>query len=414
VTEGDSLKSLSWRGLSSLLLANFSIAVGFGIVLPILPFVIERVAASTPIELQSRHVGLLTATYVIAIFLFAPLWGRVSDQKGPRPVILLGLVGFATSLVLFSFAQNLPILYLTRTLQGFFAAAVVPTTYALVGERTLTKQSRARRFALINVAATAGFLVGPLLGSMFLWATRALSASGETAFSAPLIATGVLSFTAGLMVLASVPAIGKVSTKSLAGPERRRNQSVLWRLWIVAFVTAFAIGAFEVGLSLRGKQTMGLDYQIGLLFAECSLVMLIAQAILISPFVDPNVTNRYLSPALVGLAIGLTLVPLADSYFATILAVGLIAGSAGILSPIVTYWVSLSAGTSQGRDLGRATSVASLGQASGSLAGGMLFDVSFAAGAPFLFAAAIVLGALAASSGLSKLVAQPRYARRAT
>jgi MFS family permease len=93
---------LSWRALFALLLAMFSVAVGYGIVLPILPFLIERLACATNDASVSWHTGLLTGTYILAIFLFAPLWGKLSDQRGRRPVILLGLVGFAATLGFFA------------------------------------------------------------------------------------------------------------------------------------------------------------------------------------------------------------------------------------------------------------------------------------------------------------------------
>jgi predicted MFS family arabinose efflux permease len=133
-----------------------------------------------------------------------------------------------------------------------------------------------------------------------------------------------------------------------------------------------------------------------------------------SPLVNPVVTRQFLSPALIALAIGLTFVPLADSYFTTTLAVGLVAASAGILSPIVTYWVSVSANEMQGKELGRATAAASLGQAVGSATAGVLFDVSIVPGAPFFFAAVIILAGLFGSSGLSKLLAPLRREPRPT
>ena len=169
------MEPLSWRGLSAVLLAIFSITVGFGIVLPILPFAVERVTAGTDVASQSRHVGLLTGTYVFAIFLFAPQWGKLSDQQGRRPIILIGLTGFAASAVLFSLVESFPLLYLGRLLDGLFAAAITPAAYALVGDRAQSMEWRAQRFVLISVTGTAGIFVGPLLGGVALEGARGLS-----------------------------------------------------------------------------------------------------------------------------------------------------------------------------------------------------------------------------------------------
>ena len=177
------------------------------------------------------------------------------------------------------------------------------------------------------------------------------------------------------------------------------------RLWVIAFVTAVAVGAFEVGLSLRGKQVLGLDAsQIGMMFAECSLVMFVVQALVFSPLVKPAWTRWLITPGLAILALSLFAVPFAGTKISMIVAVALVAASAGILSPIVTYWVSLSAGATQGVDLGRVTAAASLGQALGSAAGGLLFAVAFLPGAAFTAAAAVVLSAIAASLGLPRLL----------
>ena len=153
-----------------------SITVGYGIVLPILPFLIERLAGTADATTLSQHTGLLTGTYTLALFLFAPLWGKISDKRGRRPVILLGLIGFATSFTLFALVESLPVLYLGRFLGGVFAAAMAPAASTLVGDHAPSKEWRAHRFAVITVAGTAGFFVGPKLGGLVLRAARGLFA----------------------------------------------------------------------------------------------------------------------------------------------------------------------------------------------------------------------------------------------
>lgn len=406
MTEPARVDPLSWLALLAVLLAMFAIAVGYGIVLPIFPFLIERLAGTSDAASLSRHTGLLTGTYILAIFLFAPLWGKVSDRYGRRPVILLGLFGFAVTLALSALVESLPLLYLGRFLDGMFAAAIAPVAYALVGDHAPSKEWRAHRFALVNVAGTAGFFVGPLLGGIALRVFRRLFAGvAEQAFSAPFLATSVLALLAALTFWGFVPRAVRREGGPLLAPEKRVDRAVMLRLWVIAFVTAVAIGAFEVGLSLRGKQILGMDAsQIGMMFAECSLVMFVVQALVFSPLVRPEWTRRFVTPGLAILAIGLVAVPFANTSITTSIAVALVAASAGILSPIVTYWVSLGAGETQGADLGRVTAAASLGQAIGSAGGGLLFDVSILSNAGFNAAAIVVLAGLTASFGLPQLL----------
>ncbi|OYZ93152.1 MAG: hypothetical protein B7Y01_01460 [Xanthobacter sp. 17-67-6] len=90
----------------SLLLAMFTITVGYGFLLPILPLAIQRIAGTTDPTVLSRHTGILTGTYTLALFLFAPLWGRLADRHGSRPVLLAGLMGFSLTLALFALAVH--------------------------------------------------------------------------------------------------------------------------------------------------------------------------------------------------------------------------------------------------------------------------------------------------------------------
>jgi MFS family permease len=412
--EKTSKQRLSWQALGALLLAMFAITVGYGIVLPIFPFLIERVAGTADAATLSWHTGLLTGTYLLAIFLFAPIWGRMSDQWGRRPVILLGLIGFAISVTLFALVENLAMLYIGRFLGGLFAAAIAPVTYAFVGDHAPTKEWRARRFALINIVGTAGFVVGPLLGGLALRAFGELLAGrSEWSFLVPFFATSGLALLAALMVSLLLGST-RQQEGQLQAAEQRYNQAVMLRLWTVAFVTAFAVGAFEVGLSLRGKQILAMDAtRIGMMFAECSLVMFAAQVFVFSPLVKPKLTRRLIAPGLAILAAALLAVPFTNTYATMTVAVALIAASAGILSPIVTYWVSLGTAEQQGAELGRVTAAASLGQALGSAAGGLLFDTSILPSAPFTVTAIVVFVGLAASLRLPELLLPVPASRRA-
>jgi hypothetical protein len=168
------------------------------------------------------------------------------------------------------------------------------------------------------------------------------------------------------MIWRFVPRAVQQEGRQLPAAEKQVDRSVMLRLWAIAFVTALAIGAFEVGLSLRGKQVLGMDAsRIGMMFAECSLVMFVVQVLVFSPLISPERTRWFLTPSLAVLTIGLAAVPSASTSIAMSIAVALVAASAGILSPIVTYWASLGAGETRGADLGRVTAAASLGDIAG-------------------------------------------------
>ena len=173
------------------------------------------------------------------------------------------------------------------------------------------------------------------------------------------------------------------------------------RLLAVSFIVSTGIGVFEVGLALRGKQELGLtQYQIATMFTECSLVMLVVQAIVFSPWVRPEATRWLIAPALALMAVALFLVPRAYDFTLMLIVIGAVAASAGILSPIITYWISSRAGKAQGAEFGKQTAAASLGAAVGSAAGGLLFDVAWLPDASFIFVTLLTVLGVGLSVGL--------------
>ncbi len=396
---------LSWSALAAVLVAMFAITVGYGVALPILPFLIEQIAGNPAPETLSWHTGLLTATYVVAIFLGAPFWGKISDRHGRKPIILAGLLGFAAASGLFSVTGSLPLLYIVRFIAGLFAAAITPVAYALIGDHAPSKEWRAHRFALINIAGTAGFFFGPLLGGIAVKiAGRLWSLSPERALSMPLFAAVILAVFAVILATLLLPGHVKRKIEDTPAETLQAKPDAVLRLLAIAFVTALAIGAFEVSLSLRGK-VLGLDAaHIGAMFAECSLIMAVVQALIFSPLVKPETTRWMLAPGLAASSVGLITVSIVTTSIPMSIAVAVVAASAGILSPIATYWASFGVTASEGANLGRMTAAASLGQAVGSAAGGLLFDVPQFPEASFVLAAFLVVATLLVSLRLPNLL----------
>jgi MFS family permease len=403
--------------MATLMLAVFTVSVGFGVVLPLLPYLIERLlGAGVEAAQVSRHTGLLTAVYTLSLFLFAPAWGRLSDRHGPRGVLLLGLLGFGITMLVFSFVESLAAVYAERFLSGMFAAAVTPVAAAAISNITTNEQGRARRLAFVSMAGIAGFLLGPMLG---VFVTRfaadffTLPMPAESV-AIPLAATALLAFLAASAVALAVP-----SGQGHDRPEKTTGASVdniallVPKLLILTFIVSAGVGVFEVGLALRGKQELGLSpYQIALMFSECSLVMLSMQAIVFSPWFKPDATRWLIAPALAVLAAGLFIVPRASDLTLMLVVIGAVAASAGILSPMLTYWISAKAGSAQGWELGKQTAAASLGVTLGSAAGGLLFNVAALPGASFVLTAALVVLGFMLSLGLPHMLVPPNSCLR--
>ena len=147
------------RGFWLLFLALFIDLLGFGIMIPLLPFYAESLGASAFV------VSLLMAVYSLAQFLFAPLWGRLSDRYGRRPIIMIGLLGTSVSFILFGFASTLSLLFFSRLLGGILTAATLPTSQAYVADISSEKE-RAKKFGMLGAAFGLGFMFGPALGGL--------------------------------------------------------------------------------------------------------------------------------------------------------------------------------------------------------------------------------------------------------
>jgi len=349
--------------MSVLMLAVFTVSVGFGVLLPLLPSLIERLLGPGGGAAEiSRSTGLLTALYMFALFLFAPVWGGLSDRYGRRLILLIGLAGFGAITLTFSFIESLTAVYAERFLSGVFAAAVAPVALATIGDLEPHEAARARRLTFISLAGISGFLIGPILG---------------------------VAITRGVSNLRAFP--------SSAAPTRW----LIPRLLVLAFIVAAGVGVFEVGLALLGTQELGLTpYQIAVMFTECSLGMFVVQALVFSPWIKPATTRWLIAPGLGVLAAGIFLTPRAAGFTLILAVVGMVAASAGILSPILTYWVSSTAGGGQGSALGRLTAASSIGAAAGSAAGGLLFDVALVPHASFLLATIVTASGALISLGL--------------
>jgi len=370
-----------------LLMASvFTVYVGYGIVLPVLPFLLERVLGESERFSVAWHTGMIVGVYMIAVFVFAPFWGRVSDRFGRRPVILLGLGGCVLTLVTFGLATNLWLAYLARGLGGALVSAVLPVALAYVSD-TSAREVRARRFAWMTAATTLGFLVGPLLGGWLAGATV------DDSFSTPFFVAAAAGVVIWLAVWRWLP---DTAPSSAAAPESSGayNARSVNILLLLALLGMFGLGVFEVAIVLQGQQVLGLNpLQIGLIFMDCSLVMVVVQVLVFSPLVR-NVGFRFIiTPAFLAMAVSVGLLSVVTDLTWIMLLVGLFAAGSGILIPMLAYRVSLDASTAQGAELGKQTAAASLGQGLGSVAAGGLFSIAI--GAPFWLTAVLLsLGAL--------------------
>ena len=383
--------------LALLYLPLFTVALGYGAVLPILPSVLGRFHGAGDGALP-LHAGLLTGVYIGAFVVAAPLWGRITDRHGPRRVLLTGLLGYAVATVWFGFVASLEMAYVARFIAGTFAAGLLPATSALITARCRGEE-RVRHLGWVSAASIVGFLVGPALtgGVHNVLASPSVQVSTLHLTAVPIWTTGIIALASALGVAWSVqPAASAVP--AIAPPRSGTPDVSLARHWLLLFsaLGAFGVGAFEVGLSLQSLQLRGWSPgDLAWLFAVCSLVMLAIQLAGFAPLRRRVRPQSIVLGGFLMMAAGFALLSNTTGYGIVMGLVALIALGSGVLLPALSVATAQQAGAEVGTAIGYQNAASNLGQATGSAAAGYLFTAlpatSFVAIAGLMLATATLV-----------------------
>jgi len=176
------------RNLWILFFTLVVVMLGFGIIIPIMPFYVTSFGAS------GSTLGLLMATYGTMQFIFAPIWGTLSDRFGRKRILLLGVLGNLLSQLILGFSSQLWMLFAARITSGVLSSATLPTAMAFAGDST-GDRDRSGAMGLLGAAMSVGMVLGPGLGGLL--AGRSLST--------PFFLAAGLSAIAFVLVLAVLP-----------------------------------------------------------------------------------------------------------------------------------------------------------------------------------------------------------------
>lgn len=283
-------KRASHGSLLVIFLTVFIDLLGFGIVLPLLPIY----AARFEIDESGLLLGLLMASFSVMQFLVAPLWGRLSDRIGRRPVLMVGLVGSVVFYTLFGIAavyESLALLFVSRIGAGV-AGATISTAHAYIADTT-TPAKRAKGMALIGMAFGMGFTFGPLLGYLALWGV----APGSPPAPWPGYAAATMSLVALLLAIFILPESRTPDSQSAVrkrfDPRALREAFAtpsIGLILLTMFLVVFSFANLETTLALMLKGVEGVnspfrlsDRQILLMFAYIGVVLAVVQGGLVRP-----------------------------------------------------------------------------------------------------------------------------------
>jgi MFS transporter, DHA1 family, tetracycline resistance protein len=345
--------------------------IGFGIVMPLLPVFSKEFGA------PGFLTGLIMASFSVMQFLFAPIWGGLSDRIGRRPVLLLSNAGSVIAYAVFALAANkggqtgLGLILASRIFAGLCGANISVAT-AYIADIT-PQEKRSRSMGLIGMAFGLGFIFGPALGAF----SAKMWGNAGPGWAASVVC--LANFLLAVMVL-------KESRQPNSEPATRRPRFSQWShtlkqptvgLLIVAyFLAIFCFASFETTFGLL-VQPLGYDVEhIGYLIAYCGVITALVQGV-IGKLVKAFGERRLIGTSLIVAGIGLAMLPFFNNLVGLLIALAVLAIGMGVNRPPTLGLISiLTPPNEQGATLGVTQSAGSLARILAPLFGATLFDVS--------------------------------------
>ncbi len=376
--------------LGIIFLTVFLDLVGFGIVLPLLPFYATDLGA-TPLV-----VGLIISSYSAMQFVFAPVWGSLSDRHGRRPLLILGLFGSAVSYVVFGLAHSIGVLLFSRVIAGIMGANI-PVAQAYIADTT-TVEKRARGMGLIGAAFGLGFIFGPAIGGFL--SRWGYGVPGFVAAGLSFLAAGSAMF----LLPESLPPERRAETTGHGGLDafgarfraagRILREGRLRDPILGFFLGTMGFAGFTTTFPLFLDDPLGLDaVHAGAMFALVGLISAIAQGGAIGPLVERYGEQRIAATGAVLLGLALGVMGWARTTPITVAMLVPVGLGWGMMAPSIQSLVSRrSHAREQGEVLGVNQSASAVARMIGPVAAGAAYGM-FGPGLGFLAGGLLILAA---------------------
>tara|TARA_Y100001970_G_scaffold3191_1_gene3720 strand:- start:3191 stop:4345 length:1155 start_codon:yes stop_codon:yes gene_type:complete len=357
--------------------------IGFGIIIPLLPFYAETYGASP------QKVTMLMVTFSFFQFIAAPIWGYLSDKFGRRIIILVTLAGSIIAYILLAYSQTLYGLFFARAFAGFMAGNI-STAQAYIADIT-DKNNRAKAMGLFGAAFGIGFILGPAIGGVL-----AGSDPKNPNVFLPPIAAASLSFIALVLALF----ILKDNRSRIKNNKNKRILSLieaikipnLRQLILLSFIVTLVFASMESTFSLWSERTFNWGAeQNGFIFAFSGICGVMVQGFLISPLVKRFGEAFLCITGIIFISIGMLSVAISYLNYHAYISMSLIAFGLGFFLPTIsTLIVNIVSEDRRGWVLGVNQSISSLSRIIGPVIAGFLFEF-YGKNSPYIFGSIILI-----------------------
>lgn len=354
------------RQLGIVMLILMTVFIGFGIIIPVMPEIVKSVDPGR----AEWHNAAMLSLYSAVSFLVSPIWGRLSDRIGRRPVILTGVLGFAVSFLMFGLASDhLGLMYASRLLGGLFSGAVTSVIVAYVADVTPPAQ-RTRGMGLVGMSIGLGFTFGPGVGGLLS------RISLETPFFASAALAGLLFAAAFMLLKESLPPERRHSSAEKQPSRWTAFQGPLKYLYIMAFFVTFSLAGLESILMFFGMVRFGVDpLQFGIMMFVCGLSGALVQGGVVRRLIKRGQEPAYIAAGLAISALGFFLMVTAHELWTATLYLAIFGVGNALIRPCVTSLITQRTTVGQGVASGLSSSMDSLGRIAGPLVSSALYRI---------------------------------------
>lgn len=353
----------------ALFLVLFVVSVGFGLVIPLLPLIARDFGAS------AFMLGMMTAGFAVVQFVFAPMWGQLSDRIGRKPVLMIGIVGLALSFLFMGFAQSFAGLFMGRVFGGFLGSAVLPSAQAMAAELS-ANSNRAGAMGVMGAAFGSGFIFGPLIGGVL----------APFGIAVPFFAGSGLSLATVLLsaIVLREPQVDRARAEQAGADQRPSLLTNIARAlsgpgtpyFVLAFVVMFSHSSIMTALAFFLTDRFGAGPSaVGVTFALLGGANALVQGVAIGP-----ITGRLGERATITVGLGFGIAGFSLLVISPTIALALIplvmtAVSMSLTRPAATSLLSKVTTQPQGITMGVQGSFDSLGRVVGPLWAGFAYDL---------------------------------------